>query len=320
MIDPDVLSRARFRVTLPANAPARLAPPPEDDGGPWWRIGGATWVRALPKRSVLVQKPDDVRSILVRFRSDGPGLEMDEDAGWVRNSDAVKGLAAELVEGILRQFDASVPALPTIAQPLPPTEPQLDWPDGAPGLPEARRWHRLAGSVALAEYLDRVARDEGGDRPAAAAPTKDVANRLVHHLSAIPRPAEARMSLSWEGDGGPVLSWDQTGNPELLWRARALSWGQRSCNVVVTRLPPEEADGQRRLGVWAHLLAMATAVESATGGVGVPLRLRYRTVGDRPVTATFTISPAQWGFELPRLVQVAGQGQVPGGLRLRITS
>lgn len=317
MIDADALAAARFDVTLAADAAARLTPPPEMDDEIWWQIGDATWLRALPHRSVQIREPGEGQSTTVRFRRDGPGLEADRDADPVWAADAVKGLAAELVEGLLRQLDASVPALPSRAPPLPPAEPQLDWPGGAPGRPEARRRRRLAASAALSDYLGRVGQGEAGTVPAGAS-ARDLSERLIRHLSAIPRPAETRLSLSSEAGGGPVLSWTQPGNPELLWGAAEVCWNGMSRSVGVARLPPGQADEKCRLGAWAHLLAMATAVEAATGGVAVPLRLHFGTEGDRPVTATFTILPSHWGFDLPRLVQAAGQGRVPEAFRFCI--
>jgi hypothetical protein len=320
MIGPNALSHALFDLTLPANARARLAPPPEVDGELWWRIGGSTWVQTLQIKSVQVKKPEEEdRSSQARFRADLPGLEVDEDADWVWASDAVKGLAAELVQGIVLELNASVPALPTRTRTVPPNDPQLEWPASGPGLPKALRQRRLEGLAALVKYLDRVAQDDV-ERPATAASAHDLSGRLIHHLSAIPRPTETRLSLSRGGDDHLVLSWEQTGNPDLLWGVSKLTWGEKSRYVRVIGLPADKADERRRLGAWAHLLAMATAVESATGGLAVPLQLRYTTMAGRPLTATITISPAQWGFDLPRLVQVVGREEVPEGPALLILS
>lgn len=319
MIEADALSQALFDITLPANGAARLAPPTKTGDQNWWRVGAATWVRALPKRSVRVQKPDETTSIKAHFRTTSPGIKFDKDREWARASDAVKGLAADLVEGILRQLDSSVPALPTRARFLPPSESQLDWPVVERGNPEARQRQRLAGSAALSNYFDNVACASFEKNVSSDAPASDLSERFIRHLSAIPRPAEVRLSLARNADHDPVLSWEQTGNPELLWGAAEISWNDRSDAVVVVQLRSEEAEGKIRLGVWAHLLAMATAVEAATGAVAVPLRMRYRTVGDRAVSADFAISPTQWGFDLPRLVQAAMQGQVPEDFHIHTT-
>lgn len=315
MIDGQDLGRALFDVTLEPNAAARLAPPPESGLGNWWKLGGATWIRVLPKQSVQVQKPDEAQLVEVRFRADGPGLEADENADWVWAEDAVKGLAAELILGILRQLDAAVPALPARARSLSPEDPQLDWPRSGVSHPEDRRRRRLARSVSLADYLGRI--DQTAGEVAAADPEQsyDLADRLIRHLSAIPRPAEARIFLSWNApEDDPVLSWEQKGDPELLWGASELSYDELSRNVAAARLPPEEAGIRCRLGACGHLFAMGSAVEAATGGLAVPIRLRYRTVGARPVTATLTVAPSQWGFDIPRMVQAVGQGQIPDGL------
>lgn len=315
----DDLSLALFDVTLPANAPARLALPSDEEPDAWWRVGDATWLRALPLRSIQVQKPDEIRFTYARFKKDGSGLEVGENADWVRESDAVKGLAAELVEGLVRQLDASVPALPTRARPLPLSEPQLDWPATGTAPPEALRRRRLAGLTALGDYFDLVAPPVKEDSSAIEPNGKLPSGHMLRHLSAIPRPAEARVSLSKDGGDAHVLSWEQSGNPELLWGAAELSWDEKSRSLSVVRLPHEEAERKFRLGSWAHLLAMATAIEAATGGLNLPLRLRYRTGGGRPVTTTFTVAPGQWGFILAELVQGVSLGKVPEGLRFGTT-
>jgi len=311
MIDPDTISQALFDVTLLANAQVRLSSPPKLAGLSWWRIGSAAWVQALPATSVEVRHPDEDRKSEVRFRADRPGLEGDEDADWVWASDAVMGLAAKLVDGILLQLDASVPALPTRAQSVLPTDLELDWLGAGAGKAALRRLRRQADSAALAAYLDRVAFDDAGDHPSTAETVNVLSRRLVRELSAIPRPADSRVSLARADEKGFSLSWEQTGSPELLWGASQLTWSKASRFVVVSRLPPDVIDQRRRLGAWVHLLAMATAVESATGGLAVPLHLKFRTSGSRLVSTAFTMVPKQWGFDLPRLVQDAREGKVP---------
>lgn len=314
MTGSDPFARAVLEVILPANAPARLAPPPKDDPDRWWRIGGATWVRALSKQSVQVRTPDKTRVTEARFRTGCPGLVLDEDADWVRASNAVKGLAKELVEGIRYRLDASVPALPALARPIRPVELHLHWPGGGGGTPEMRRAHRLAGSTALTDYLEQAAHEEAGESQPDLVSPQHLASRLVRQLSVIPRPAETRLSLSLNANGEPILSWEQQGNPDLLWAASEVLWQKMSCKVFTAQLSIEQADTRRRLGAGAHLLAMATAVEATTGGVGVPLHLRYHTAADRPVTAAITILPGQWGFDLPVQVQGVTQGVEPAGL------
>jgi hypothetical protein len=303
------LRRAMFAVTLPANAPARLAPPREANTGTWWQVGEATWVRALPKKSVQVEKPDGTIVAEVCFRGDGPGIATDHEQDWVWAQDATKALAAELLVGIMAHLDSSVPALPARAKPTPADEPQLDWPGGALGLPDARRSQRLAGSKALSDYLGRVDTWTGNERDPD--PDGGLAGRLIRHLSAIPRPADMALSLQWDGANAPLLSWHQKGNPDLLWGASELSFGELSGPVGTARLAPGDAIERRRLGAWGHLLAMATAVEAATGGLSVPLQFRFCTEGDQPVTAGVTVDSSLWGFEIVRLVRSAVEGYIP---------
>jgi hypothetical protein len=307
----DDLRRAMFAVTLPANAPARLAPPSEAGTGTWWQVGEATWVRALPRKSVQVQKLDDTSVAEVCLRADRPGLATDHEQDWVWAEDATKALAAVLLVGIMGHLDASVPALPARAKPTPPDDPQLGWPGGGSGLPDARRRHRLAGSKALSDYLGRVESWAGSGCDPDPHPYGGLAGRLIRHLSAIPRPADMALSLEWDGTNPPVLSWHQKGNPDLLWGASELSFGDLSGLVGTARLSPEDAIERCRLGAWGHLLAMATAVEAATGGLRVPLQLWFCTEGDQPVTAGVTVDSSLWGFEIVRLVRSAAEGYIP---------
>jgi hypothetical protein len=313
------LEKAKFDVALPANAPARLAPPPATDAGTWWQVGGATWVQALPRRSVQVKKPEENLFAQIRFLADEPGLASDLSEGWVWAVEETKALASDMVLGIRRQLDASVPALPFRANSLPPPDPQLAWPDGVPGRTGVHWRRRLEESAALASYLGQVEGDASERRDREPARVSGVAGRLIRHVSAIPRTAETRISLSWKSGDNPILSWDQRGNPELLWGVCELTFSELSRKVVTTRLPPEQADRQRRLGSCRHLFAMASAVEAATGGLSVPLQLRYRTACDRSVTANFTIAPGHWGFELPQMVLGARQGQMPEGVSFLFT-
>lgn len=315
MIDHDLAAGEGFDVTLPPNASARLALPPDAEGETWWQIGSATWVRAVAGKATLIEGIDKTQVTQVRFRTDRPGLVVDDDPGWVNETDALKGLAAEVVDGLARQLKASVPTLPLRAPPLPLSELQLDWPVGSVHHAAARRWRRMAGSAALTRYTQGAAEDAGQ----AAGSGANLSARLLHHLSAIPRPAEARVHLVSEPDTGLVLSWEQIGNPDLLWGAEAISWSKLTRVVLCAPLSPEKAVEERRLGALAHLLAMATAVEAATGGCAVPLQLCFCTMGASKMAATLTISPSDWGFELPRMVRMVGHGQVPDAFRLRVT-
>lgn len=307
----DDLRRAIFAVTLPANAPARLAPPSGADTGTWWQLGEATWVCALPKKSVQVQKPDGTTVAEVCFRAGGPGLATDQCNDWVWAEDATQALAAELLVGIMGHLDASVPALPARAKPRPQNDTQLDWSGGGSGRPDARRRQMLAGSKALSDYLGRVETRTGNGSDPNPSPDGGLAGRLIRHLSAIPRPADMALSLEWDGADAPVLSWHQKGNTDLLWGASELSFGDLSRVVGTARLSPEDAIKHRRLGAWGHLLAMATAVEAATGGLDFPLQLRFCTEGDLPVMAGVTVDPSLWAFDIARLVRSAEEGHIP---------
>lgn len=315
MIDEGSILRIGFDETLPADAPARLALPPDAEGQTWWQIGSTTWLRALPVKSVLIYKPDQSESAQARFRSDYPGIAVDVDADWVSGSTALQGLADDLVAGLRRQFAASVPALPTRAAVPPPSELQLDWPDAGAGDPVIRRHRRLAGLEALTSYTERADAefekdpDPGGE---------DLSARLLRHLSAIPRPADTRVQLAAQDPGGLLLTWDQSGNPDLLWGTSVVIWDGPSRAVQFSPLSPGDAEEGRQFGACAHLLAMATAVEAATGGCSVPLRLGFRTMSERTLTAMLTVLPEQWGFDLARVVHRLPKGQLPEGFRLSI--
>lgn len=315
MIDEESFAGIGFDATLPADAPARLALPPDAEGQTWWQIGSTTWLRALPAKSVLIHKPDQSRSAQARFRSDYPGITVDEDADWVSGSPALQGLADDLVAGLKRQLAASVPVLPTRAAVLPPSGLQLDWPHAGDGDPVIRRHRRLAGLEALTSYTQRAdAEFETDPDPG----PEDLSARLLRHLSAIPRPAKAQVQLTAQDHGGLVLSWDQVGNPDLLWGTSALAWHEPSRSVQFFPLSPGDAEEERQLGACAHLLAMATAVETATGGCSMPMRLCYRSVFDRTITAMITISSEQWGFDLPIAVHELSKGQLPKDFCLNI--
>lgn len=309
MTTADDLRCAIFSVTLPANAPARLKLPPEDDADNWWPVGGTTWVRALSGRSVQVKKPSDGTIAEVRFRGDGPGLMADQDEDWVWAADATKALAAELLLGILRHLDASVPALPVRAMPNQQNDPHLNWPGGDAGTPEVRQRRRFAGSKALSEYLGLVEAVISND--ADPAPDNGLAARLIRHLSAIPRPAEVSLSLDLGKSDIPVLSWVQEGDPDLLWGANKISFGDLSGGVATVKLSDQDVFEQRRLAAWAHLLSMATAIEAATGGLDVPLELRFSTKGDQTVTAVFYAEPQLWGFEIVQFVRKLAESEIP---------
>ncbi|MCC5973845.1 MAG: hypothetical protein JJT81_07295 [Rubellimicrobium sp.] len=316
MISAEQIRGALFEVRLPANTPARLSASPDGDGGPWWRLGGATWIQALPKRSLRIKQPEGDGFAEVRFRVDRAGLEVDEDADWVWEVDEVKGFAARLLLEILRQLDASVPVLPVRAAPRPPDVPQLDWPGGGPALPEVRRRSRTIGSSALSSYLDQVERY--ADARTTSDPAAGLVDRLIRHLSVIPRPAETLLSLSWnDPEEAPVLSWEYRGSPELLWGASEISFGEGFQNVAVAALPPCEREERLRLGAFGQILAMASAFEAATGGLSIPLELNFRTAHHRRMDASFTVTEEAWGFDIPWMVLKAGQGHVPDGLSLR---
>jgi len=315
MIDEESLAGIGFDATLPADAPARLALPPDAEGQTWWQIGSTTWLRALPVKSVLIHKPDQSQSAQASFRSDYPGIAVDEDAEWVSGSEALQGLADDLVAGLKRQLAASVPALPTRAAVPLPSELQLDWPDAVAGDPVIRRHRRLAGLEALTSYTERADAELEKDADPG---SEDLSARLLRHLSAIPRPAYAKLQLAVQENGGLALTWDQAGNPDLLWGTSVILWAAPSRTVQFSPLLPSEADEKRRLGACAHLLAMATAVEAATGGCAVPLRLGFRTVFERSLTATLTMHPDQWGFVLARVVHRLPKGHLPEGFHLSI--
>jgi hypothetical protein len=315
MIDEESLAGIGFDATLPADTPARLALPPDAEGQTWWKIGSTTWLRALPAKSVLVHKPDQSRSVEARFRSDYPGIAVDEDAEWVSGSLALQGLADDLVAGLKRQLAASVPLLPTRSAVLPPSELQLVWPDTGAGDPVIRRHRRLAGLEALTSYTERADAELETDPDPKG---EDLSARLLRHLSAIPRPAEARVHLAAQDRGALVLSWDQVGNPDLLWGNSALSWHEPSRSVQLSPLSPGDAEEDRKFGACAHLLAMATAVEGAMGGCSVPMQLCYRSVFDHTITAMLTISSEQWAFYLAVAVHELSKGHLPEDFRLNI--
>lgn len=315
MIEEESLAGIEFEAILPADAPARLALPAEAEGQNWWQIGSTTWLRALPAKSVLVHKPDQSRSVEARFRSDYPGITVEEDAEWVSDSPALQGLADDLVAGLKRQLAASVPALPTRATFPPQSELQLDWPDAGAADPVIRRHRRLAGLDALTSYTERAYAEFEKDPDHR---DEDLTTCLLRHLSAIPKPAEVRVQLAAQDHGALVLSWDQVGNPDLLWGTSAVSWHGPSRTVQFAPLPPGDAEEERRFGACAHLLAMATAVDSATGGCSMPMRLCYRSVFDRTITAMLTISSKQWGFYLAIAVHELSKGQLPEDFRLNI--
>lgn len=317
MIDEESLAGIGFDATLPADAPARLALPPDAEGQTWWQIGSATWLRALPVKSVLIHKPDQNQSAQARFRSDYPGIAVDVDADWVSGSEALQWLADDLVAGLKRQIAASVPALPTRAAVPPPSELQLEWPDAGAGDPVIRRHRRLAGLAALTKYTERAEAELETDPDPSG---ENLSARLLRHLSAIPRPADTRVQLAVQDAGGLVLMWDQIGNPDLLWGTSAVSWHGPSRAVQFSPLSPGDAEVERQFGACAHLLAMATAVEAATGGSAVPLSIRYRTVFGRTLAATLTVSPEQWGFDLARVVHRLSKGHLPEDFRLSIIS
>ena len=315
MIEEESLAGRGFGATWPADAPARLALPPDAEGQTWWQIGRATWMRALPAKSVWIHKPDQSDSAQARFRSDYPGVAVDEEAEWVIGSSALQGLADDLLAGLKRQLAASVPALPARAAVPPPSELQLDWPDAGAGDPMIRRHRRLAGLAALRTYAQRADAEIEKEPDLSG---ENLSTHLLRHLSAMPRPADTRVQLAAQEHGGLVLSWDQVGNPDLLWGTSAVSWHGPSRTVQFSPLSPGDAEEERQLGACAHLLAMATAVEAATGGSAVPLRIRYRTVFDRTLTATLTVSPEQWGFDLARVVHRLSKGHLPEDFRLSI--
>jgi hypothetical protein len=314
MIGFNALSQAAFDIRLPPDAAVRLAPPSDADGETWWQIGEETWLRALPRKSVMLDNPDETRVAQASFRSDYPRLAVDEDADWINAPDALNALADDLVAGLKRRLAASVPVLPTRAPVHPPSELHLDWPARGPGDPVVRRQRRLAELAALTGYAGRMAETDRKSDPS----VEDLRARLLRHVSAVPRPAEARLRLAPEGHGGLALTWDQAGNPDLLWGAAAISWHDPSRAVRYTPLSPGDAGEKRRLGASAQLLAMATAVEAATGGCAVPLRLGFRTAFDRTLTATLRISPEQWGFDLATMVHRLKHAHVPTELRLRM--
>lgn len=317
MIKEESLAGIGFEATLPADAPARLALPADVEGQSWWQIGSTTWLRALPAKSVLVHKPDQSRSVEARFRSDYPGITVEEDAEWVSGSLALQELADDLVAGLKRQLAASVPALPTRATFPPPSELQLDWPDAGAGDPVIRRRRRLAGLDALTSYTERADAEHKKDPEPRG---EDLSTCLLRHLSAIPKPADVRVQLAAKDHGALVLSWDQVGNPDFLWGTSALSWHEPSRAVQFSPLSSGDAEEERQFGACAHLLAMATAVEAATGGSAIPLRIRYRTVFDRTLAATLTVSPEQWGFDLAKVVFGLSKGYLPEDFRLSIES
>lgn len=308
---------AGFDVTLSADAPARLVRPPIGDGETWWKVGDATWLRALPSKSALIQQPKGTAFASASFRADRPGLDVDSDADWVKESDALINLGDALVDGLVGQLQASVPTLPVRMPGRRLSELLLDWDAGSPAIPEARRGLRLAQSKRLAGYVAEVDA-ETGQAIALSAPEATVAACLLDHLSTIPRPANTRVYLSPDEEGGLVLSWEQKGNPDLLWNAATLSWNAVSRRVEVVRRSADDAQERRRLAAFAQLLAMATAVEAATGGSSFPLSLHFSTVSDRTLKAMLTISPAQWGFDLPQLVHRITQGQNPDDLSFRM--
>lgn len=309
------LSEAGFDVKLPANAVARLVPPRSADGETWWKVGTATWLRALPRKSVSIQQPEGSAVAWAGFRADVPGLEVDGDAAWVNDSDALIKLADDLVDGLVSQIRASVPTLPARMPGGRSSELQLDWPTGGPAFPEARRGLRMARSRELAGYIARIDA-ETAQAATPSTPESIAATQLLDHLSAIPRPTDTRVSLSLHEEGGLVLSWEQKGNPDLLWNAATLSWNAVSRRVEVVPRSAESAEERRRLGAFAQLLAMATAVEAATGGCSVPLRLRFSTVHSQTLLATMTVLPTEWGYDLPRLVRMVAEGDVPDTLDL----
>lgn len=315
MIDEVSLPKIGFDETLPADAPVRLALPPAVKGETWWQIKSSTWVRALPGKSVVIQNPDKSRSTQARFRSDFPGIAVDEDADWVSASDALQVLADELAAGLKRQLAASVPALPTRAAVTPLSELQLDWPGGGDGNFVIRRHRRLAGQEGLTKYTGRTAAEMEKDSDLT---RESPSARLLRHLSAIPRPADARVQLVVQEHGSLMLSWEHVGNPDLLWGTFGVEWHGPSRAVQFPPLSPGDATEKRQLGVCVQLLAMATAVEAATGGSAIPLLLLYRATFDHILEATLTIKPEQWGFDLPQLVDQIMQGQIPGDLNFHM--
>jgi hypothetical protein len=315
MIDEVSLPKIGFDETLPADAPVRLALPPAVKGETWWQIKSSTWVRALPGKSVVIQNTDKSRSTKVRFRSDLPGIAVDEDADWVSNTDALQVLAEELTAGLKRQLAASVPALPTRAVVTPLSELQLDWPGGGDGDFVIRRHRRLAGQAGLTKYTGRTAAEMEKDIDLT---RESHSARLLRHLSAIPRPADARVQLVAHQHGSLVLSWEHVGNPDLLWGTFGVEWHGPSWAVRFPPLSPGYAAEKRQLGACTQLLAMATAVEAATGGSAIPLLLLYRTTFDHILEATLTIKPEQWGFDLPQSVAQIMQGQIPDDLSFRM--
>lgn len=311
MIDEESIPNIGFDETFLANAPVRLALPPSVKGETWWQIKRSTWVRALPGKSIVIQNPGTGRLTQARFRSDLPGIAIDEDADWVRASDELQVLADELVAGLKWQLAASVPALPTRAAVTPLSDLQLDWPDGVDGDFVTRRRRRLSGMADLTKYTGRAAAEMETDIDLSG---ESLSARLLRHLSAIPRPADARVQLVVKEHKGLVLSWEHVGNPDILWGTIGVEWHGLSRTVHFPPPSPGDATEKRRLGVCVQLLAMATAVEAATGGSAIPLVLLYRATFDHTLEAMLTIKPEQWGFDLPQFVDQITQGQVPSNL------
>lgn len=302
------LQNALFDVQLSANAPVRLVSPPTKKDETWWKLGDGNWVKSISHRIVLIENPESGEVVEATFKKKTAGIKLQKNVVWAKSSDEVQELASFLLGELSEAIKRAMSRVPMRARIRKSSENWLQWQNHTSKTFEGRRSCRAAHSLALAKYFSRDAEKIDFGKP-------EVGNgldaQLLRHLSAIPRPSDVHLRLFLNDDGIHELSWKQNGTPELIWGAADISWNNERLGAEVTSRPLEEMENKLRGGAFKHLLAMATAVEAATGGIPVPVRLAYRSDCDQPVSAALTIAPDQWGFLLPSWVKMSEGGHTP---------
>jgi hypothetical protein len=319
MISFDLLTETQFELELPANAPARIEQPVLREYENWWKIGTSTWIEALPQKSMRAVHQDSGDLAEIRFCADKPSLEILTGGDWAIGSDAWQGLAAQLLGGVVDRVDASVPSIPVRRSRLRGSEKTLAWPSSGDPTVASRRQIRTARSKSLETYFEVSGNPEvdveDGDQTAQASRLR---RALQQYLSTPPRPAAMRLSLTATPGAMPELACAHGGRPTLLWGADRAMWNPDRGLITTRTRDIEAANLRRNLGASAQLLALATAVEAATGGIECSMRFVYTvqvTKAQRWV-AELTVLPDQWGYDMAQWVRMVLDGICPEGVRV----